>query len=194
MKKLIKLLIATNVLVIFCLTVLSLLLVLVIDDDSEPRVALSESPTPPDLPGCPALSEPVEHEARFSEPNIITLLYTIPYSVDPEYCFEPHPNAEGRYVGGWTKIRVGTGDPDMEENTWIVYEQPSIREWDGTSILVGDIIDLYRMGNDFLESWDTYDRNIEVLYIEMHLEDLEGNSITLRSHGCGSSSGSSVEI
>jgi hypothetical protein len=134
--------------------------------------------------GCPELLDPIDFEGRFEGPNILVILFTVPYSVDPANCFEPHHTEDGWFVAGWTRITIGDDEPKVGINTWYAYHRPAIREWDGTNIIVGDIIDLYRMDEDFQSLWAKYDNDISVLSIEMYFEDFEGHSAKFNFHHC----------
>jgi hypothetical protein len=177
MRRLIQLLIITNMGAIMCLGVLitSVFIAARSDDDND-LVQEVES-----LPGahhdCPDFPEPLYTKAEI-DGNIITLLFGIRYTVDPAECFAPFPKEEGRFAAGWTKITVGDNEPID------VYDPPTIRDWDGNEILVGDIIDLTRMGEEFTNLWAEYEFDIDALSVQMHIEDLEGNSLTVSYGDC----------
>jgi hypothetical protein len=141
-----------------------------------PTVHLMLTPAAGGSADCPVLSRPLDSEISFQAPNILSVFYVFPYSKDPVNCFDPHPLEIGWFDAGVTLVTLQTPATSTEAQSWIVYDHPAVREWDGRVIVIGDVIDLYRLGDQFLHSWTEYGADSNALYVEMHIQDLEGNS------------------
>jgi hypothetical protein len=183
MKRLIRVMIATNIGAILCMGILPLTVFIAAFSDNDKDLVKKDEPLPGRRTDCPDFPTPNHLKSEY-DGNIATFLFEIPYSQDPAGCFPPFPKEEGRFAAGWTRITVGDEAPIINVNTWVVYDPPTVREWDGNNILVGDIIDLKRMGPDFLSLWAEYEYKTDILTIKMHIEDLAGNSFTVEYGDC----------
>ncbi len=104
----------------------------------------------------------------------MSISYQFEYSNNPNGCFELHPDDPTWYDAGAT--RIGIVSSDGISKSWSSYQDPSIRVWDGSYITVEDIIDLDRMPADFQEQRDNMGTFPRMLYFELFLKDMSGNS------------------
>jgi hypothetical protein len=141
-------------------------------DLADPTAVSSATTT--SFSACGAWGKPVYREIAYQPPNIVSVFYTFHYASNPENCFRRHPEDPDWFVAGETTILLET--PDGHQESWSVYDVPTIRDWDGEAILVGDVIDLSRMPAGFQRSWTSIDQDPSSLTIRMSLLDLADNS------------------